>query len=75
MTDMNPSRNRQPEIKTQTIGDTELTYLLYEGPGPTVIMLHATGFLPWLWHPVAAALLPACRVIAPYFCDHRESDP
>ena len=75
MTDMTPSRNRQPEIRTQTIGDTELTYLLYEGPGPTLIMLHATGFLPWLWHPVAAALLPACRVIAPYFCDHRESDP
>jgi pimeloyl-ACP methyl ester carboxylesterase len=64
-----------PQIETQNIGDAELTYLLYDGPGPTLIMLHATGFLPWLWHPIARALLPACRVIAPYFCDHRDSDP
>lgn len=64
-----------PKIMTQDIGDADLTYLLYDGPGPTVIMLHATGFLPWLWHPIARLLLPDCRVIAPYFCDHRESDP
>jgi pimeloyl-ACP methyl ester carboxylesterase len=66
---------RPPQIGTQNIGDAELTYLLYDGPGPTVVMLHATGFLPWLWHPIARALMPACRVIAPYFCDHRDSDP
>lgn len=66
---------RMPLVKTQHIGDAELTYLLYDGPGPTLILLHATGFLPWLWHPIARVLMPACRVIAPYFCDHRESDP
>jgi pimeloyl-ACP methyl ester carboxylesterase len=66
---------RLPQVRTQNIGDADLTYLLYDGQGPTVIMLHATGFLPWLWHPIARALSPACRVIAPYFCDHRESDP
>ena len=64
-----------PQILTQDIGDADLTYLLYDGPGPTVVMLHATGFLPWLWHPIARLLLPDCRVFAPYFCDHRESDP
>ncbi|MBA4397229.1 MAG: alpha/beta hydrolase [Syntrophus sp. (in: bacteria)] len=64
-----------PQVKTQNIGDAELTYLLYDGHGPTLVMLHATGFLPWLWHPVARALSQTCRVIAPYFCDHRESDP
>jgi pimeloyl-ACP methyl ester carboxylesterase len=66
---------RLPQVRTQNIGDADLTYLLYDGQGPTLIMLHATGFLPWLWHPIARALSPACRVIAPYFCDHRESDP
>ena len=66
---------QSPSILTQSIGDTFLTYLLYEGRGPTVVMLHATGFLPWLWHPIARSLSSSCRVIAPYFCDHRESDP
>lgn len=66
---------QSPSILTQSIGDTGLTYLLYEGKGPTMVMLHATGFLPWLWHPIARPLSSSCRVIAPYFCDHRESDP
>ena len=38
-------------------------------------MLHATGFLPWLWHPIAMELEGDYRVIAPYFCDHRVFDP
>jgi pimeloyl-ACP methyl ester carboxylesterase len=38
------------------------------------MLMHATGFLPWLWHPIAKALAPDFTVIAPYFCDHRESD-
>jgi pimeloyl-ACP methyl ester carboxylesterase len=68
-------RPRLPQVKTQDIGDAELTYLDYDGREPAIVMLHATGFLPWLWHPIAAALSPPHRVIAPYFCDHRESDP
>lgn len=72
---MKGSPSRQPQVRTQDIGDSDLTYLIYDGQGPTLMMLHATGFLPWLWHPIARALSPACRVIAPYFCDHRESDP
>jgi lipase len=39
------------------------------------MFLHATGFLPWLWHPLARELSPPYRVIAPYFCDHREPSP
>ena len=66
---------RMPSVLTQDIGDTDLSYLLYDGDGPTMILLHATGFLPWLWHPIARELSPQWRVIAPYFCDHRESDP
>ncbi|PKN76826.1 MAG: alpha/beta hydrolase [Deltaproteobacteria bacterium HGW-Deltaproteobacteria-10] len=64
-----------PSIMKQDIGDAELSYLLYEGDGPTIVLLHATGFLPWLWHPIARELSSDWRIIAPYFCDHRESDP
>lgn len=69
------SRDHEPRILSQDIGDIDLSYLLYEGDGPTLVLLHATGFLPWLWHPIARELSPKWRVIAPYFCDHRESDP
>jgi lipase len=64
-----------PEVLSQDIGDVELQYLDYPGSGPTVIMLHATGFLPWLWHPIARELAGGFHVIAPYFCDHRVFDP
>jgi lipase len=60
---------------TQNIGDANLPYLLYEGDGPVIVLMHATGFSPWLWHPIASGLAPRWRVIAPYFCDHRETDP
>ncbi|MGV8081395.1 MAG: alpha/beta fold hydrolase [Syntrophales bacterium] len=64
-----------PEVRRATIQGTGLDYLHYEGSGPDVVMLHATGFLPWLWHPIARGLAPACRVVAPYFCDHRPAEP
>lgn len=64
-----------PEMLTKDIGDTDIQYLKYGDRGPTVILMHATGFSPWLWHPVSTALARTCQVIAPYFCDHRESDP
>jgi pimeloyl-ACP methyl ester carboxylesterase len=64
-----------PQVLFQDIGDADLSYLHYEGYGDTIIFLHATGFLPWLWHPIAKALSPSYQIIAPYFCDHRETDP
>ena len=69
------SKDHMPRVLTQDIGDADLSYLLYEGEGPPLVLLHATGFLPWLWHPIARKLAPEWRVIAPYFCDHRISDP
>lgn len=69
------SKDLMPRVMKQDIGDAELSYLLYDGDGPALVLLHATGFLPWLWHPIARELAPECRIIAPYFCDHRESDP
>ena len=67
--------NHTPQTRTQKIGDAEIPCLFYEGDGPPLIFLHATGFLPWLWHPLARELADSYRIFAPYFCDHRETDP
>ncbi len=66
--------NILPETRFQDISDVELQYLDYAGDGPTIILLHATGFLPWLWHPIARHLAGTHRVLAPYFCDYRDAD-
>jgi len=65
----------EPEILSQNIGDVDIQYLHYNGDGTTIIFMHATGFLPWLWHPIARELAGTYRIIAPYFCDHRRMDP
>jgi lipase len=65
----------QPEILTQNIGDVDIQYLHYPSEGPPLVMLHATGLLPWMWHPIAGRLASRYRVIAPYFCDHRPVEP
>ncbi|OPY92656.1 MAG: Dihydrolipoyllysine-residue acetyltransferase component of acetoin cleaving system [Syntrophaceae bacterium PtaU1.Bin231] len=65
----------EPRVLRQDIGDAEISYLSYDGDGPVVLLLHATGFLPWLWHPIARALTPDYRVVAPYLCDHRQAEP
>ena len=64
-----------PKVVSTKIGNTELQYLLYEGDGPTLILIHATGFNPWLWHPIARELSDRYRIIAPFFCEHRGTDP
>jgi len=69
------SSDNLPKLKFENIGDIHLTYLDYETQGPPLVFLHATGFLPWLWHPVARRLTTAFHAIAPYFCDHRDSNP
>jgi hypothetical protein len=63
MTSITSPCARLPQVKTQDIGDADLTYLDYDGQGPTIMMLHATGFLPWLWDATARALsgLPGDR--------------
>jgi len=72
---INMKKTTDPVIRSQDIGDADLQYLFYEGDGPTIILLHATGFLPWLWHPIARELSDSFNIIAPYFCDHRQTDP
>ncbi|MFH1886220.1 MAG: alpha/beta hydrolase [Pseudomonadota bacterium] len=65
----------RPRVLSVSIGDADIEYLDWGGSGPDLVLLHATGFLPWLWQPVAARLTDRFRVIAPYFCDHRMADP
>lgn len=72
---MNAHHDEKPQVRTQNIGDADLSFLFYEGEGPPLILLHATGFLPWLWHPVARGLAGSYRILAPSFCDHRETEP
>lgn len=70
-----PDRNPVvPQCLQQNIGDADISFLSYGDEGIPLLLLHATGFLPWLWHPIARELSPPYRPIAPYFCDHRESD-
>lgn len=65
----------RPEVRYTDIPDSRLEYLYYDGDGPDIIMLHATGFLPWLWHPIAKQLSGSYKITAPYFCDHRDGEP
>ncbi len=64
-----------PETKTIDLADARLPFLEWNSPGETILMLNATGFTPWLWKPVAEALWPGYRIIAPYLCDYRITDP
>ncbi|MDA8140836.1 MAG: alpha/beta hydrolase [Desulfobacteraceae bacterium] len=64
-----------PQPKRQSIGSTEMSYLDYGHGSSTVVLLHATGFLPWLWHPIATTLAERHRVIVPALYAHRQADP
>lgn len=69
MTDIKPIQ------RSVVVGDTTIQYLVYEGRGPVMVFLHATGFMPWIWHPIAREFAADHKIIVPYFCDHRLSDP
>lgn len=62
-------------LNTLDIGDATIPYLSVGENKPTIVFLHATGFLPWLWLPIARHLSDSFRIVAPYFCDHRDAEP
>jgi len=64
-----------PPLRIQDIGGAELPYLYYEGEASPILFAHATGFLPWLWHPIIEALTPHHETWVPYICNYRECDP
>ena len=59
----------------QDVGGAELPYLYYEGGTPQILFAHATGFLPWLWHPIIEDLTPPNQAWVPYICNYRDCDP
>lgn len=64
-----------PDLKMQDVGGADLPYLYYEGEPPQIVFAHATGFLPWLWHPVVKGFIPGGQIWVPYICNYRECDP
>ena len=64
-----------PDLKMQDVGGADLPYLYYKGKTPQIVFAHATGFLPWLWHPVVKEFMPESQVWVPYICNYRECDP
>lgn len=65
----------RPVLKKCDTGKSVIQYLHYPADRPDLVMLHATGFLPWMWHPVAERLEGEFNIIVPYFCDHRSARP
>lgn len=64
-----------PPLKMHDVGNAQLPYLYYEGEPPQILFAHATGFLPWLWHPIIEELAPHHQAWAPYICNYRDCDP
>jgi pimeloyl-ACP methyl ester carboxylesterase len=64
-----------PPLKIHDVGGAALPYLYYEGEAPQILFAHATGFLPWLWHPIIENLTPHQEAWAPYICNYRDCDP
>ena len=64
-----------PDLKMQDVGGAQLPYLHYDGGTSQIIFVHATGLMPWLWHPVIKEFVPQNSVWAPFICDYRECNP
>jgi pimeloyl-ACP methyl ester carboxylesterase len=67
--------NDIPQLEKQDVGGAELPYLYYGSSGCTLFFAHATGFLPWLWHPIVKEFSNQNRILVPYICNYRECDP
>jgi len=68
-------KTKEPEIITLNNGNSSIKYLYYHGQGPAVVLYHATGFNPWMWHPIALQLSLSNPVLVPFYCDNRSGDP
>ena len=55
-----------PDLKMQDVGGAQLPYLHYDGGASPIIFVHATGFMPWLWHPVIKEFVPQNSAWAPF---------
>ncbi|MBI3067811.1 MAG: alpha/beta hydrolase [Betaproteobacteria bacterium] len=64
----------EPRALDARVGDLRLRYYVWEGQGPTVIMLHPSRGYARVWEYVAPHLLPEFRVIAPDQRGHGDTD-
>lgn len=64
-----------PELQRQDVGGAELPFLFYTGGPRQMLFTHATGFLPWLWHPIIENFVPEHSAWAPYICNYRSCNP
>jgi pimeloyl-ACP methyl ester carboxylesterase len=71
----NTVKRKIPPLMMQDVGGAELPYLYYEGGTPQILFAHATGFLPWLWHPIIEDLTLPIQAWVPYICNYRDCDP
>ncbi len=65
----------EPVLRGASLNGATIRYLYYEGEGPDMVFMHATGFGPWQWHPIAREFAGGCRVIVPFFYEHRYTAP
>ena len=59
----------------QDVGGADFPTFTMRGMLAPILFAHATGFLPWLWHPVIKQLVPQNKIWVPYICNYRECDP
>ena len=64
-----------PPLAMHDVGGVELPFLYYEGEAPPLLFVHATGFLPCLWHPIIEEIKPHKEAWAPYICNYRDCHP
>ncbi len=64
-----------PVLSSCSIGGSRIRYLYYDGDDPAMIFMHATGFMPWLWHPIAREFAGRRKIIAPWLYEHRYAEP
>jgi len=69
------SEKEIPPLKMLDVGGAQLPYLYYKGGAPQILFAHATGFLPWLWHPIVKDFIPQNQAWVPYICNYRDCDP
>jgi len=63
-----------PREGTVTVNGLRLHYLEWAGPGPAVVLHHATSLHAWVWEPIARHLARRWRVVAYDARGHGDSD-
>lgn len=64
----------EPRAFDARVGDLRMRYYVWEGQGPTVVMLHPSRGYARIWERVVPYLLPDFRVVAPDQRGHGDTD-